>query len=52
VNGPKPSQFNPFPYVEQWLKDGHHAASDAPSSSTGKQRKPEPSESSIATIFL
>jgi len=30
VNGPRPTAFNPSPYADHWLKDGHHAASDAP----------------------
>ena len=49
VNGPRPTAFNPSPYVEHWLKDGHHAASDAP---TGKPTKEKRSQSAIHSIFM
>src|SRR5215469_9806796 len=35
VNGPHPSSFNPIPYTELWLQEGHHAANDK---LTGKQQ--------------
>ena len=48
VNGPPPSTFNPSPYAELWLKDGHHAASDEP---TGKPTKEKYNKSAIHSIF-
>lgn len=48
TNGPHPTEFNCLPYVEHWLKENHHAASDAP---TGKQRTENETVSSIASLF-
>jgi hypothetical protein len=48
VNGPVPSEFNPSAYVEKWLRDGHHAASDAP---TGKKTLKKTSSSSWDSLF-
>ena len=52
VNGPRPIAFNPSPHAEHWLKDGHHAASDAPTGPTGKPTKEKRSQSAIHSIFM
>lgn len=48
TNGPCPSAFNPVPYVEHWLKENHHSASDAP---TGKPSNDESVSSTISVLF-
>jgi len=47
-NGPHPTVFNPGPYVERWLKEDRHSASDAP---TGKHCKPEKTVSAMSLLF-
>jgi hypothetical protein len=39
---------NPVPYVEHWLKENHHSASDAP---TGKPSNDESVSSTISVLF-
>jgi len=48
VNGPLPSLFNPTPYVELWLREGHHSSTDKP---TGKQSKLKDTLTPIAALF-
>jgi hypothetical protein len=45
-NGPHSTVFNPGPYVERWLKEDRHSASDAP---TGKHCKPE--KNCVCNVF-
>lgn len=48
TNGPHPAAFNPVPYVEHWLKENRHSASDAP---TGKDCINKQTVSSVASLF-
>jgi hypothetical protein len=48
ANGPPPSLFNPTPYVELWLQEGHHSSTDKP---TGKESKVKDTMTSIASLF-
>lgn len=48
VNGPEPSAFDPSSYVEKWLREGHHASTDAP---TGKKKEKAAAPSPWCTLF-
>ena len=49
VNGPPPSLFNPIPYVEMWLRDGHHASADKP---TGKESECKDTLTPVSSLFI
>jgi len=49
TNGTHPSKFNPVSYVEHWLKENRHSATDA---ATGKHSiKLNENKSSFASLF-
>jgi len=48
VNGPPPSMFNPIPYVQLWLKEGHHSSTDK---RTGKASNCNDTLTPIASLF-
>jgi len=48
VNGPSTNNFNPDSYVIEWIKSGHHASSDAPTSK--KSKKKTTADSAMAVL--